>query len=63
LRVAELCEQGSTLRYLGSVVVPGDEVVVFEFDAPSPEAVAQVCLEAELPVDRVVESVRLGREP
>jgi hypothetical protein len=60
-RVAQLHEEGFPLRYLGSLVVPGDEVVVFEFAAPSQEIVAQLCLEAELPVDRVVESVRLGK--
>jgi hypothetical protein len=60
LRVAELSEHGLTLRYVGSLMLPGDEVVVFEFEASTRELVAQVCIEAELPVDRVVESVRLG---
>jgi hypothetical protein len=60
-RAAELHKKGSSIRYVGSLVMPGDEVVVFEFDATSEEAVAQLCQDAEIPVDRLVESVRVGQ--
>jgi Protein of unknown function (DUF4242) len=47
------------IRYLGSVLVPGDEVVFFEFEASSPEEVARASADAGIPFDRVVESVRV----
>jgi hypothetical protein len=50
---------GALVRYLGSVLFPDDEVVLFEFDGPSAEAVQQASERAELTVERIVESVRI----
>ena len=49
----------TSLRFLGSLLVPGDEVVLFEFTALSSEDVVRTSREAELPFDRVAESLRL----
>jgi hypothetical protein len=48
-----------SLRFLGSLLVPGDEVVLFEFSAASSEEVVRASREAALPFDRVAESLWL----
>lgn len=50
---AALRRQGSTLRFLGSLLIPSDEVVFFQFMAASSEEVIRASREAELPFDRV----------
>ena len=51
--------EGTLVRYLGSVLFPGDEVVLFEFDGASPEAVRRASERAELSVERIVEALRI----
>jgi hypothetical protein len=51
------------VRYLGSVLMPGDEVVLFRFDAVSAQQVAAVSEQARLRCDRVVPAVFLDPEP
>ena len=51
--------EGIPVRYLGSVLFPGDEVVLFEFDGASPEAVRRASERAELSVARIVEALRM----
>jgi hypothetical protein len=58
-RAAALRGEGSSLRFLGSLLVPGDEVVFFQFTAASREEVVRASLEAALPFDRVAASVWL----
>jgi hypothetical protein len=53
-------ERGASLRFVGSLLVPGDEVVWFQFSARSSEDVARASLEAELPFDRIAESLWLN---
>jgi hypothetical protein len=53
-------QRAGSLRFIGSLLVPGDEVVLFQFTAPSSEEVVSTSREAELPFDRVTESVWLG---
>ena len=50
-------QEGSSLRFLGSLLVPGDEVVFFQFAASSPEEVVRASREAELPLDRIAASL------
>ena len=59
-RTAALREQGSSLRFLGSLLVPGDEVVFFQFTGASREEVVRASLEAALPFDRIAASVWLS---
>jgi hypothetical protein len=58
-RAAALRREGSSLRFLGSLLVPGDEVVFFQFTAASSEEVVRASREAELPFDRVAASLWL----
>jgi hypothetical protein len=51
---------GASVRFLGSLLVPGDEVVLFQFRAASSEEVVRTSREAKLPFDRVAESLWLG---
>ncbi len=55
--------QGASLRFLGSLFVPGDEVVLFEFSGTSSEEVVRASREAALPFDRVAESLWLEPSP
>lgn len=54
---AELTRAGATVELTGTIFVPGDEVVFFLFDG-SAASVREVCRRAQVPFDRVVESVR-----
>ena len=55
-------ERGTSLRFVGSLLVPGDEVVWFQFTAGSCDEVVRTSREAKLPFDRVAESLWLGTE-
>lgn len=46
------------VRYVGSMLMPEDEVVFFVFSGPSPEAVQTVAATAEIPFERIIEFVR-----
>jgi hypothetical protein len=46
------------VRYLGSILMPSDEVVFFVFSGPSAKAVRAVATGAEVPFERIVTSVR-----
>lgn len=48
----------SGVRYLGSMLMPEDDVVFCFFDGASHDAVAAVATRAEIPFERIVESVR-----
>jgi hypothetical protein len=62
-RAAALDRVGSSLRFLGSLLVPGDEVVLFQFSAGSREEVVHTSHEAKLPFDRVTASLWLEAGP
>jgi hypothetical protein len=51
---------GGEVRYLGSMLVPGDEVVFCFFEAPTVDAVEAVAGRAEIPFERILESVRVS---
>jgi hypothetical protein len=51
---------GGEVRYLGSMLVPGDEVVFCFFEAPTAAAVEAVAGRAEIPFERILESVRVS---
>ena len=59
-RVCADASSGGTdeVRYLGSMLMPGDEVVFFVFGGPSADAVRVVAERASIPFERIVESVR-----
>ncbi len=48
----------ASVDYLGSMLMPEDEVVFFVFRGPSAGAVRTVAASAQIPFERIVESVR-----
>lgn len=52
-RAAALRRKGASVRFLGSLLIPSDEVVFFQFMAASSEEVIRASREAEIPFDRV----------
>ena len=58
-RAREAALHSTSLRFLGSLLVPGDEVVLFQFTAASSDEVVRTSREAALPFDRVAESLWL----
>jgi hypothetical protein len=53
-------DRSDDVRYLGSTLMPGDEVVFFVFTGPSASAVEEVAASVRIPFERIVESVRLS---
>jgi hypothetical protein len=51
--------EGKPVRYLGSTLFPSDEVVFFEFEGASAEVVRQASERAELPFERIIESIHV----
>ncbi len=47
-------------RYLGSMLVPGDELVLRVFAGGSPDVISEANAQAGVPVERVVEIVAVG---
>jgi hypothetical protein len=54
LAIAELASAGTVVNYLGSLLVPEDEVVFYLFEGSSAEAVRAVGRLAEIPYERVL---------
>ena len=52
--------ESEEVRYLGSMLMPVDEVVFFAFAGSSVQAVRRVAKSAGIPFERIVESVRLA---
>jgi hypothetical protein len=56
-RVRESVAGLAGVELTGTILMPDDEVVFFLFDGGSAEAVREACERAQLPYERVVESV------
>jgi hypothetical protein len=63
-RADRVAAESRAVRYLGSLVIPEDEVCFHVFEAPSLAALVQASSRAALAHDRVVETVllRQGRD-
>jgi hypothetical protein len=57
---AATADESDEVRYLGSMLVPQDEVVFCFFAGPSSDAVAAVARRADIPFERVLRSVRVS---
>jgi len=55
----ELRSQGRSLRFLGSILVPADEIVFCLFDGEEAD-VRAVSEKAGVPFERILESLRIG---
>ncbi len=53
---AELTDAGAVVQLTGSILVPDDEIVFYLFSG-SAAAVRETCVRAQVPFERVVESV------
>jgi hypothetical protein len=51
---------GGFARYLGSILVPTDEIALFLLEAASIDAATELAKKAAIPSERVLEIVRLG---
>ena len=56
-RARSVEEGGAGIRYVRTTFVPGDEVVLHMFEAPSAEALDDAGRHAALSYDRIVEAV------
>lgn len=54
---AELEREGTRIRYVRSILIPGDEICLHLFQAPSAEAVREVSERAGFSAQRIVEAV------
>ena len=59
----ELRAEGTTVQYLGSTIVPGDEACFCQFEGASEAAVAQANERAGVPFDRIVAAVAVPVGP
>ena len=57
---AALRGEGCRVDYVGAILVPADEVVFHVFDSACLGAVREASVRAEVPFERVVESVAVG---
>jgi uncharacterized protein DUF4242 len=57
---AALSEEGTPVRHLSSLIVPGDESCYCHFEAVSPEAVEEANVRAGAPFARVVEAYQIS---
>jgi hypothetical protein len=62
LSAEALDREGQTVHYLGSLLFPSDEVVFFQFDAVSADAVRRASERAAIPFERIVESVGMSAQ-
>jgi hypothetical protein len=53
----ELAKSGTPVRYVRSIFIPGDEMCLYLFEAPSAEAVREASELAGLAPERIVEAV------
>lgn len=56
-------EQGAGVRYVRSIVLPGEELCFHVFDAATAESVAAAGSRLGMPFERVVEVLEVGAAP
>ena len=62
-RARRAAELGSGIRYVRPTFVPGDEIVLHLFEAPSAAALDEAGRRVALPFERIVEAVEGSAEP
>jgi hypothetical protein len=55
-----ISSEGCFARYIGSILVPTDEIALCLFEAASMAAASEVNRQAAIPSERILEIVRLG---
>jgi hypothetical protein len=56
-RAVRAAELGRGVRYLRTTFLPGDEMLLHAFEAPSPRALRRAAAQAALAYERIVEAV------
>ncbi|TVR68180.1 MAG: DUF4242 domain-containing protein [Sphaerobacteraceae bacterium] len=59
---SEMSQNGTTIRYLRSTFIPGEEKCFCLFEGPSAEAVKTANERAQIPYERIVEAMHLSSE-
>jgi hypothetical protein len=54
----QLTREGVPVRYVRSILIPGDETCFLVFEVPSVQAVSEASRRAALDYDRIVEAVQ-----
>ena len=52
--------EGRFARYIGSILVPTDEIALCLFEAASPAAASELNRQAAIPSERILEIVHMG---
>jgi hypothetical protein len=58
-RARSLATQGRSSRYVGSILVPSDEIALCLIEAPSEAAAAELGEQAAIPFERILRIVQL----
>ena len=59
---AQMTENGTPVRYLRSIFIPGEEKCYCLFDGPSPDVVGEVNETAQVPFERIFEAEQVVAE-
>jgi hypothetical protein len=59
LMVSQMCTEGTLVRHVTSILIPGEEVVFSLYEAPSAVAVRQLNERAAIPVSRIVDVIHV----
>lgn len=59
---AEMSQNGTSIRYLRSTFIPGEEKCFCLFEGPSVEAIKMANERAQIPYERIVEAMHLSSE-
>ena len=62
ITTAEMTQEGTPIRYLRSIFIPGEDKCFCLFDGPSPDAVREANERANIPFERVVEALQIASE-
>ncbi len=57
---AAINSEGRFARYVGSILVPADEIALCLFEATSMGAASEIDRQAAIPSERILEIVRMG---
>ena len=58
----EMTNEGTPIRYLRSIFVPGEDKCLCLFEGPNAESVEQANRRANIPFERVTETIQISSE-
>jgi hypothetical protein len=57
----EMCGEGTPVRDVNCILIPGEEVVFSVYEGPSADAVRELNARADIPLSRIVEAITFTR--